>query len=286
MSHPAASVKSIFSGKMNIDTPDELDPYEYSNNNSYDNFSQNDIENDDISSKLSQESNYSVNSKNLKALASMQPNGKTNENQFYNQNSFTNVSIVSSGSDYQQNYVSSSVNSPNVALSAESMEEMNHNLGPFESYSRPLSRNSTTSCLSTTATKDGIEGKKLHRHGPTQYSSNIIANMIQNSNLYPPPPPPPSQHMNKHSYTNSGMASPPIRPYGQKSSMTNSPMAEQDRDGVSITQSSIKSTNAEVDGETEDKKNINIERYPNSIPPVTLNEKINLLNTDPINHEQ
>lgn len=280
MSHPAASVKSIFSGKMNIDTPDELEPYEYSNNNSYDNFSQNDVENDDMSSKLSQESNYSVNSKNLKALANMQPNGKANENQFYNQDSYTNVSILSSGSDYQQNYVSSSVNSPNVALSSESIEDMNHNLLPFESCSRPLSRNSTTSCLSTTATKDGIEGKKLHRYGPTQYSSNIIANMIQNSNLYPPPPPP---HQSRHNYTNTGMVSPPLKSYGQKSSVTNLP--REDRDGVSITQSSIKSTNAEVDGETEDKRNIYIENYPNSIPPVSLKEKINLLNTDPINHD-
>ncbi|CUM50560.1 unnamed protein product [Debaryomyces tyrocola] len=280
MSHPAASVKSIFSGKMNIDTPDELEPYEYSNNNSYDNFSQNDAENDDMSSKLSQESNYSVNSKNLKALANMQPNGKANENQFYSQNSYTNVSILSSGSDYQQNYVSSSVNSPNVERSSESIEGMNHNVLPFESCSRQLSRNSTTSCLSTTATKDGIEGKKLHRHGPTQYSSNIIANMIQNSNPYPPPPP---SHQNRHIYTNTGMTSPPLKPYGQKSSVTNSP--REDRDGVSITQSSIKSTNAEVDGETEDKKDIDIETYSNSIPPVSLKEKINLLNTDSINHD-
>lgn len=284
MSHPAASIKSIFSGKMSIDTPDELEPYEYSNDNSYDNFSLNEIDNDDISSKLSQESKYSVNSKNLKTLAGMQPNYKPSENQFYNQSSYTNVSIVSSGSDYQQNYVSSNVNSPNVALSSESMNEINHNLLPFESYSRPLSRNSTTSCLSTTATKDGIEGKKLHRHGPTQYSSNIIASMIQNSNHQPHSP----LLENNSGNTNTGVISPPSKQnwYGQKLPVTNSPMAEQDRDGISITQSSFKSTNAEVDGETEDKQDINIETYSNSIPPVSLKEKINLLNTDHINHDQ
>lgn len=280
MSHPAASVKSIFSGKMNIDTPDELYPYEYSNNNSFENCSQNEVKNDDISSKVSNESNYSVNSKNLKALANMQPHDKSNNNQFYNESSFTNVSIMSSGSDYQQNYVGSSVNSPNVELSSESMNETNCNLLLFDSYSRPLSRNSTTSCLSTTATKDGIEGKKLHRHGPTQYSSNIIASMIQNAN---------HQTQNKQNFTNTDRANSPFKSssnsYIHKSPVTNSPFAEQERDGIFVSQSSIKSTNAEVDGETEDKRGINIETYSNSIPPVSLKEKINLLNTDTINND-
>lgn len=48
----------------------------------------------------------------------------------------------------------------------------------LEPASRPWSRNSTTSCLSTTATKDGVEGKMLHRLGPTLYSNTIIANML------------------------------------------------------------------------------------------------------------
>lgn len=284
MSHPAASVKSIFSGKMNLDTPDELEPYDYSNNNSFENYSGNEVDNDDVLSRDSEKSNLSVNSKNLKALASMQPNSRLNS-PFYNQSSFTNVSIVSSGSDYQQNYVSSSVNSPNVALSSDSMSELNHNLLPYESYSRPLSRNSTTSCLSTTATKDGIEGRKLHRHGPTQYSSNIIASMIQNSS-----------HQNKYSHGNSEALGsthksyPPA--YTHKLPDANSMVAgqererEAERDEVSVSHSSIKSTNAAVDGETGDKKNMNIEAYLNAVPPVSLKEKINLLNTDTVNQER
>ena len=50
-----------------------------------------------------------------------------------------------------------------------------------ESSSRPLSRNLTTSCLSTTATKDGIEGKRLHRRGPTAFANSIIQGMFVDS---------------------------------------------------------------------------------------------------------
>lgn len=35
------------------------------------------------------------------------------------------------------------------------------------------------SCLSTTATKDGVEGKKIYRHGPLPYFTNVITNMVQ-----------------------------------------------------------------------------------------------------------
>ncbi|SCU95732.1 LAME_0F13234g1_1 [Lachancea meyersii CBS 8951] len=43
--------------------------------------------------------------------------------------------------------------------------------------SRPLSRSSVTSSLSMVATKDGIEGRKVHRHGIPQYSLNILNSM-------------------------------------------------------------------------------------------------------------
>lgn len=48
-----------------------------------------------------------------------------------------------------------------------------------ESISRPLSRSSTTSCLSTTATKDGVEGKRHRRYGHTSYFNNVLSNMLQ-----------------------------------------------------------------------------------------------------------
>lgn len=172
MSHPAASVKSIFSGKINLDSPDDfyMEGEDSTGNGS-------DIEDDgdnqgeerytgyeyvdDISSK---DSNYSVTSKNLEAF--------DNQRIKLNDTNGTNLSLVSTESDYQQNIIS------------ETASEL---LGPeylaIDTPSRPLSRNSTTSCLSTTATKDGIEGRRLHRHGPTAYSSNIIANMIHTQQL-------------------------------------------------------------------------------------------------------
>ncbi|CUS23297.1 LAQU0S09e01618g1_1 [Lachancea quebecensis] len=49
--------------------------------------------------------------------------------------------------------------------------------------SRPLSRSSVTSSLSMVATKDGIEGRRVHRYGIPQYSLNLLDAMSQ-----PPPP--------------------------------------------------------------------------------------------------
>ncbi|RLV92689.1 hypothetical protein JA1_003022 [Spathaspora sp. JA1] len=168
MSHPNASVKSICSGKINLDSPDDI----YFNNNSSYNYSisNQDIEDesyktsgyeyiDDISSK---ESNYSVTSKNLKIL------DNNNQRVKFNDNNGTNLSLISTESDYQRILEDS-----NSLLSPDSFV-----VG--DSLSRPISRSSTTSCLSTTATKDGIEGRKFHRYGPTAYSSNIIANMVHN----------------------------------------------------------------------------------------------------------
>ncbi|CEP60096.1 uncharacterized protein LALA0_S01e02960g [Lachancea lanzarotensis] len=43
--------------------------------------------------------------------------------------------------------------------------------------SRPLSRSSMTSSLSMVATKDGIEGRNIHRHGIPQYSLNLLNSM-------------------------------------------------------------------------------------------------------------
>ncbi|SCU82473.1 LANO_0B06370g1_1 [Lachancea nothofagi CBS 11611] len=43
--------------------------------------------------------------------------------------------------------------------------------------SRPLSRSSATSSLSMVATKDGIEGRRVHRYGIPQYSLNLLNSM-------------------------------------------------------------------------------------------------------------
>ncbi|EGW34709.1 uncharacterized protein SPAPADRAFT_63942 [Spathaspora passalidarum NRRL Y-27907] len=171
MSHPDASVKSICSGKINLDSPDDI---YFNNNNSY-NYPAEDLDIDDeaidetfknsgyeyLDDISSKESNYSVTSKNLKAL--------DNQRVKFNDTNGTNLSLVSTESDYQR-----------------ILEDSTSLLSPDfvgDSLSRPISRSSTTSCLSTTATKDGIEGRRFHRYGPTAYSSNIIANMVHSQQL-------------------------------------------------------------------------------------------------------
>lgn len=173
MAHPAASVKSIFSGKINLDSPDDF--YREGDNSTVNVRDGEDNEDnegaqgnykgyeyiDDISSK---ESNYSITSKNLKAF--------DNQRIKLNDTNGTNLSLVSADSDYQENMTSESAS-----------DFLNPEYFALDTPSRPLSRNSTTSCLSTTATKDGIEGRRLHRHGPTAYSSNIISNMMHAQQL-------------------------------------------------------------------------------------------------------
>ncbi|CAK9438786.1 uncharacterized protein LODBEIA_P30100 [Lodderomyces beijingensis] len=83
----------------------------------------------------------------------------------------TNESLVSENSNYQ-NILSEDEGVYDFA----SYRKSNDHLMP-DPYSRPLSQNSTTSCLSTTATKDGIQGKRLRRFGPSAYVSDVISNM-------------------------------------------------------------------------------------------------------------
>lgn len=193
MSHPAASVKSIFSGKVNLtDTDlDEISTYKGSSCGSSSDFpityqdrvtvnvDRSSLDGDLLSennmllpsAKSPDSDNYSVTSRNLRLMALQKPSAGVGF-----PNSSTNVSLASTSSDYQQAFAvedeySSDSSQPEVFVS--------------ESFSRPMSRNSTTSCLSTTATKDGVEGKKLHRHGPTPYFSNVIANMISHQHLNP-----------------------------------------------------------------------------------------------------
>lgn len=144
MSHPAASVKSIYSGRTN--------------------FSQ-DYSDEDMES-ASPRSDNSITSRNLRAFNVTAFPTKPSDT-----TSSTNASIASENSDYQlvsKDLLTSPSNASLLTLNSEVPDQ-----------SRPPSRISTTSCLSTTATKDGIEGKRLHRDGPTPYSTNVIANMVQ-----------------------------------------------------------------------------------------------------------
>lgn len=201
MSHPAASIKSIFSGKVNFTDTDLDDSSNRSDSGSYINSGQTNYSYDERSdfkpdSEYDLKTSYdlknpnspdarsqyaapkttaylleyegepsldhshdvtSVLLKNLRIMALQKGPGSD----FYPlQSSSTNISLASSGSDYQQVYIRDT-----DAYSSDSSQ-----LEPApDGVSRPWSRNSNTSCLSTTATKDGIEGKRLHRM-PYPYS--------------------------------------------------------------------------------------------------------------------
>lgn len=136
MSHPAASVTSILSGKMNLD-PRDLESPEY--DNSF----------DDTLSRLSNQNLLNLNQKDGNDYIA------TNFDS-------TNGSVVS-----DIDYDNKSINSKDDEIDQSNL------------FAPSLSRNSTTSCLSTTATKDGIEGRKLHRRGPNPYTNQVITTMLQ-----------------------------------------------------------------------------------------------------------
>ncbi|EGV64397.1 hypothetical protein PSN45_003722 [Yamadazyma tenuis] len=134
MAHPDASIKSIYSGKVNFSSSYDADPPEFDSDSQLDD-------------SLSRLSNESLSSRNLKIF---------NVNSDISQNDLFNDSSSDGESNGDGNL---SVPSPS------------------------LSRNSTTSCLSTTATKDGIEGRKFHRKGPKAYSNHIISSMIKTTTV-------------------------------------------------------------------------------------------------------
>lgn len=179
MSHPAASIKSICSGKVYL-TDTEVDDASTYRDPSFEsatdfrvvgalhkgNIVNIDRTDDDYSEQSSvavreqarsppESDSFSVLSRNLRLMALQRAPGFQASTLYNLPNSSTNISLASTSSDYQQG-----------------MNEIEYNLDSSqpevfvsESFSRPMSRNSTTSCLSTTATKDGIEGRRHHRYG-------------------------------------------------------------------------------------------------------------------------
>lgn len=258
MSHPAASVKSIYSGKVNLDR-EGMDPYVYDDD-------MDDMQ-DKIGSPSSHVSNLSVSSRNLRTLndTMVQP---PNNKLMYKHDSSTNISIASSTSDYQNNVndlndvTNSSVDIASDTSSPAGLDRSLQETVQFEG-SRPMSRNSTTSCLSTTATKDGVEGKRFHRYGPSPYSAAIIQNMIQTHNL-------------QDDYSPSYAAKPQLA----GTPGCEIPFSPSVADPTNMSLVSLQTTNAECDGEPGERRLIQIEEYSNSVPPVSLKEKINLLDND------
>lgn len=81
---------------------------------------------------------------------------------FYDgKNNSTNISLISASSDYQHDLLS------------DYPESDAHEAALIEPHSRPLSRNSVTSCLSTTATKDGVEGKRVPKLQTKLFDSKV-----------------------------------------------------------------------------------------------------------------
>lgn len=167
MADPDSSFKSIFSGKASLNyTDDEFGSHVMQNYKS----APQSLSNSEAIRPTGD--NDSVSSQNLRFMTQSYSGAEKNE-LFATS---TNVSVASSCSDYQHPFVA---DTDSFSLAT------NQGLIP-ESISRPESRNSMTSCLSTTATKDGVEGKKIHRHGPSPYFSNVIKNMAnQQANPQP-----------------------------------------------------------------------------------------------------
>ncbi|KAI5955712.1 hypothetical protein KGF54_001214 [Candida jiufengensis] len=109
----------------------------------------------------------------------------------------TNISLVSTNSSYQNNLLNDEYNdeddqeqiNSNLIIDDNSSIDQQTNTSLFmnDPFLRPLSQNSTTSCLSTTATKDGIEGRRLYRNNHlNQYTTNLINNNNQQQYLHQP----------------------------------------------------------------------------------------------------
>lgn len=195
MAHPAASIKSIFSGKVNF-TDTDLDDYSknsesYLNLDSYLNLRDSD---DDSTSDFAKPPETSIpHSETQKHIHKTDPRDQDvaaddasvllknlrlaalqKGHDFYPlQSSSTNVSLASSGSDYQQAYMR------DTGYTSDSSQA-------DPGFSRPWSRNSNTSCLSTTATKDGIEGKRHHRYVPFPFAAPRAVHSDDVEQLGPP----------------------------------------------------------------------------------------------------
>ncbi|EER31641.1 predicted protein [Candida tropicalis MYA-3404] len=184
MSHPEASIRSIKSGVLNLGSTDKLNDITNSSDISSNSYttpsSRQDQPRDQIDDVSSSKSHYSVTSKNLKTLENkISPKlipGKVVNNDING----TNSSIISTESEYQNVFNDyDSFTNEDIDDNDDDSLDAPQSQDFIDPFSRPLSRASTTSCVSTTATKDGVEGRRFHRHGPTPYSSHILSNMLQ-----------------------------------------------------------------------------------------------------------
>lgn len=268
MSHPEASIKSIYSGKVNLASADTPDISDYVMSGTKDRSFR---DNEDLVSFLSRDSSSSVGSKMMKNSSVVTPPHDTARLL-----SYTNLSDASLGSESYQNGLSFQ----NISQIKSQQESDNNSVESNavtygqEPFTRPKSAASNTSCLSTTATKDGIEGKKVRKQGLPSISKNNLGSLPKNAD-------PTAQKLlqegfespsmsPKNSISNNAVRSPQYSPlgrfYGQELS--------------TMSQSSFRSTVAEMNGEAGDDRNLQFQREAATQPPVSLNEKINLISIE------
>lgn len=268
MSHPEASIKSIYSGKVNLASADTPDISDYVMSGTKDRTIR---DNEDLVSFLSRESGSSVGSKMIKNNSVMSPPQDTPRLL-----SYTNLSDASLGSEPYQNGLSfQNINQMRAQQESDNNSvESNVGNNGQEPFTRPKSAASTTSCLSTTATKDGIEGKKVRKQGLPYLLKNNLGSFPKNADpaalqLAQEGFESPSKSL-KNAMSVNAVRSPQDSPlnhfYGQELS--------------AVSQSSFRSTAAEMNGETGDERNLQFQRAAATQPPVSLNEKINLISIE------
>lgn len=164
MAHPAASIKSLYSGVGNFTDSDYNETASLKHPRAFDDSPS--VATPSYTSSAYDEARadpYLRTPANQRAQQSSTP--QDSMDWYDNRSNGTNLLLLSDYSDYQHSLI------PARAYPSD-LDQLE--VCPSENISRPQSRNSTTSCLSTTATKDGIEGKRLSRHAPKALFGNLM----------------------------------------------------------------------------------------------------------------
>lgn len=159
---------------------------------------------------------------------------------------FITIDMADSTNSLSSKDVSSTVSlyeaSTNGCVIDNSSTHAVYELDPDDSISRPLSRGSVTSGVSMMATKDGVDGEKIKRLGIPQYSLNLLNSMAHNQYKK-------MNHLGPHNLSSAS------------------------KSHHSHDESPSSSSSLHI-------KNTSYLNNPNG-PPITLREKMHLLNNDP-----
>ncbi|CCE85209.1 Piso0_004791 [Millerozyma farinosa CBS 7064] len=267
MSHPEASIKSIYSGKLNLASADIPDISDYVTSGTKERTFR---DNEDLVSFSSRESSSSVGSKRIKSHSVMTPPQDTPRSL-----SYSNLSDASLGSEPYQNGLSfQNINQIRTQQESDNSVESNVGTNGQEPFTRPKSATSTTSCLSTTATKDGIEGKKVRKQGLPYLLKNNVGSFPKNAD-------PTTFQFAQEGFESPSKSLKSAMNINAVCSPSDSPLNHfYGQELSAVSQSSFRSTAAEMNGETGDDRNLQFQRATATQPPVSLNEKINLISIE------